>query len=414
MQEAGFAVEWAMAYRIGIVGAGIGGLAAAALLARRGHAVTVVERFATPQPLGSGLVVQPVGLAVLDALGAGGAARALAAPIRQMLGHDGGRVVLDVTYRAASPGLALHRAALFAVLWDAARAAGVTVVTGAAVTAAPIHGAERWIARAGTEPLGPFDLVIDASGTGSALSPLQARALPYGAVWAQVPWPDRATLPIDQLTQRYQAAAHMAGILPIGCLPDDPTPRAALFWSLPLASLDRWADVNFDQWCDAVARFWPAITPFLDQLHAKADLTPARYSHGTLATPHGPALAFIGDAAHRASPQLGQGANMALLDALALSLALDALPLVEALPRYAAMRRWHLRLYQAMSAVFTPMYQSDSRILPGLRNLILAPVGRMPPVRQILTALVTGDVLPPLASTHWALDTGPNRVRLAS
>ena len=78
------------------------------------------------------------------------------------------------------------------------------------------------------------------------------------------------------------------------------------------------------------------------------------------------------------------------------------------------MRRWHLRLYQAMSAVFTPMYQSDSRILPALRNLILAPVGRMPPVRQILTALVTGDVLPPLASTHWALDTGPNRVRLAS
>jgi 2-polyprenyl-6-methoxyphenol hydroxylase-like FAD-dependent oxidoreductase len=65
-------------------------------------------------------------------------------------------------------------------------------------------------------------------------------------------------------------------------------------------------------------------------------------------------LAFIGDAAHRASPQLGQGANMALFDALALARALHQNPLDDALPRYAQTRRWHVRLYQTLSAVFTP------------------------------------------------------------
>ena len=81
--------------QIGIVGAGIGGLAAAKLLAQAGHQVALAERFATPQPVGSGLVVQPVGLAVLDALGAGDAARELGAPLRVMQGRQDGRRAAD-------------------------------------------------------------------------------------------------------------------------------------------------------------------------------------------------------------------------------------------------------------------------------------------------------------------------------
>ena len=390
-----------MALRIGIVGAGIGGLAAAALLARRGHVVTLAERFAVPRPLGSGLVVQPVGLAVLEAVGAGEAARGLAAKISRMRGHAGKREVLTVDYRATAPGLAMHRASLFQVLWDAALAAGVALATGAAVVAAPLAGGLRWLEREGSDRLGPFDLVIDASGTGSRLSPVVARTLPFGAVWASVPWPAGADLPPDQLTQRYFRAEKMAGVLPIGCLPDDPTPRAALFWSLSVVGLDRWPEANFGQWRDAVGRFWPAMVPFLDQLQGKSDLTPARYTHGSLARVHLPALVFLGDAAYRASPQLGQGANMALLDAMALTVALDGCPVDQALPRYAAMRRWHRGFYQALSASFTPMYQSDSRLLPLLRDWVLAPLGRMPPVNRILTALVSGDLLPPLASTRF-------------
>ncbi len=82
----------------------------------------------------------------------------------------------------------------------------------------------------------------------------------------------------------------------------------------------------------------------------------------------------IGDSAHATSPQLGQGANMALLDALALTVALrDATDLPHAMQRYATMRRWHVRLFQWSSAVFTPFYQSDSRLLPLLRDHLLAP-----------------------------------------
>lgn len=385
-----------MGYRIGIVGAGMGGLAAASLLAQRGHAVTLAERFDVPRPVGSGLVVQPVGLAVLDAMGAGDAARSLAAPLARMIGHDGRYVVLDVCYRRGAPGLAMHRASLFDVLWRSALGAGVTVETGAAVTGV----AAGMVLRDGAVALGPFDLVVDASGAASVLSPLTPRALPFGAVWASVPWPNDAILPQDQLTQRYRRADRMAGVMPIGRLPGSDVAQAAVFWSLPKAALDDWPQINFAAWKAEVGQFWPQMAPFLAGLATAQDMTRARYSHGSLSVPYRTGLAFIGDAAHRASPQLGQGANMALLDAMALCLALEG-PLDRALPDYAAMRRWHRRLYQGFSALMTPMYQSDSRVLPILRNLILTPIGRMPPVRQILTALVSGDVLPPITGRNW-------------
>ena len=394
--------------RIGIVGAGIGGLAAAALLAQAGHQVTLAERFATPRPLGSGLVVQPVGLAVLEALGAGGMARDLGAPIRVMQGFAGGRRVLDVSYRAENPGLAMHRAALFHVLWRAATQAGVRMETGAAVRAASLDRALRWLERDNAPQLGPFDLVVDASGTGSALSPLKARPLGFGAIWSQVPWPEDTTLPRDALTQRYHRAERMAGVLPIGCLPGDPTQRAAIFWSLPRAALDKWPDTDPKQWRAEIESFWPEIAPFLTTITRADQMTPAAYAHGTLSKPHQPALAFIGDAAHRASPQLGQGANMALLDAMALSLALavaqreDPQNAVDlALPLYARLRRWHLFSYQAMSRLLTPMYQSHSRALPLFRDRLLAPLSQVPLVRRLLSALVSGDLLLPMAGMPW-------------
>jgi 2-polyprenyl-6-methoxyphenol hydroxylase-like FAD-dependent oxidoreductase len=384
-----------MAYKIGIAGAGIGGLAAAALLAARGHQVTLAERFATPRPVGSGLVVQPVGLAVLDAIGAGQAARDLGAAMVQMQGHAGGRKVLDVRYRPGAPGLAMHRAALFDVLWQAVQRAGVTLATGAAVTG---HQ-NGHLLRDGADPLGPFDLIVDALGAGSVLSPLKARPLGFGAVWASVLWPEASPLPRNQLMQRYFRASRMAGIMPMGCMPGDPTPRAALFWSQSEAESALWPQADFAEWLAQTAAFWPDYAAFTAGL-TKADLTLARYTHGSLKRPYADGIAHIGDAAHRASPQLGQGANMALLDAMALTRALSQ-GLQGALPRYAAMRRWHLRFYQDFSALMTPMYQSHSRILPLLRDYGLAPLARMPVVRGVLTALVSGDVLPPLAGEVW-------------
>ena len=54
-----------------IAGGGVGGLAAASALARRGLAVTVVERAATLTDVGSGLILYPNGVASADAISPG-------------------------------------------------------------------------------------------------------------------------------------------------------------------------------------------------------------------------------------------------------------------------------------------------------------------------------------------------------
>ncbi|MEO1307619.1 MAG: FAD-dependent monooxygenase, partial [Pseudomonadota bacterium] len=148
---------------------------------------------------------------------------------------------------------------------------------------------------------------------------------------------------------------------------------------------------------------WPDIAPFLQSVERHDDMTMARYTHGTLNRPVAERLIHLGDAAHRASPQLGQGANMALLDAYALAWALrQRTDLADALALYKTSRRWHVRIYQWMSWAFTPQYQSDSRALPWLRDQVLMPVSRIPPVPRILSSLVCGTLVSPVAGEPYA------------
>ncbi len=384
--------------RIAIAGAGIGGLTAAALLSDLGHNVSLYDQFAAPRPVGSGLVIQPVGQAVLARIGALDAALALGNRVTRLLGTeaDSGRRVLDVHYsRPTSPrfGLAIHRAALFDALWQAVKLRPVRMVA-----AHRIAGRDgQHLTFVGGSRAGPFDLIIDACGVGSPLSPLAARPLPYGAIWGTVDWPT-TDLPPDQLTQVYRRADRMIGVMPSGRMPGDPTPKAAVFWSLPSHGHAGWLDAGLDAWRAEALTLFPAFAPFAAQITDPSQMTLARYSHGTLTRPYADRIVHIGDAAHRASPQLGQGAKMALLDALALARALRHAPVAQALPIYAKARRWHVRTYQGMSRVFTPQYQSDSRFLPILRDRFLFPAAQIGPMPRLLTAIVCGTMIPPLAS----------------
>jgi 2-polyprenyl-6-methoxyphenol hydroxylase-like FAD-dependent oxidoreductase len=214
--------------------------------------------------------------------------------------------------------------------------------------------------------------------------------LRYGAIWGVV---DTPTDPENTLAQCYRKASTMVGILPVGFLPNDAKHKTALFWSLPRDGFDDWRATPFADWQSQAATLWPSFAPYADLLTDHSDLTMAKYSHGTLRNPTDDRLAFIGDASHRTSPQLGQGANMALLDALAVAQALRNKTIETALADYAAQRRWHVRIYQLMSRAFTPFYQSDSTILPILRDRLLAPVSDLPPMRNILQRMVSGELV---------------------
>src|SRR5678816_3380764 len=91
-------------YRIGIIGCGVAGQAAATFLAECGHDVTVFERFAEPRPIGAGLLLQPTGLAVLRALGLDEAALAQGGKVLGLEAKTaGGRAVLDLAYADLHP-----------------------------------------------------------------------------------------------------------------------------------------------------------------------------------------------------------------------------------------------------------------------------------------------------------------------
>ena len=380
---------------IAIAGCGIGGLAAGALLGQQGHRITVFDRFEAAAPVGSGLVIQPVGQAVLAKIGVLNAALDLGTKINRLTGVEAEKTVLDAGYGKAF-GLGIHRASLFQVLFDAAQKAGMTLITGADVTASVPAQNARFLTLANGETLGPYDLVIDATGAASPLSAIRNRVLPFGALWATVDWPHATRLPADQLSQKYRAASVMAGVLPIGQLPDGGPGKAAIFWSLRHQDYAGWQTGDFAIWKAGIVEFWPEFAPFLRQIQTRGDFTMARYSHGTLRQPYGENLAHIGDAAHTASPQLGQGANMALLDAFALAACLGDLPVAKALPAYGRARRRHIALYQWLSRFLTPLYQSDHVVPPFIRNRLLAPLSRIAPMPALLTRIVCGNAIAPV------------------
>ncbi len=393
-------------YSVAIAGCGPSGLATALFLNRRGHRVTLFERFTEPKPVGSGLLLQPSGLSVLDALGLKDTVVRQGARIDRLLGRTvpAGAVALDVSYAALKPdmhGVAVHRSTLFRALFDAVGHSNAVIETGIEVTGVRYDaGALPILNDATGQTHGPYDLVVDATGARTQLHdlahrPVKCRDLDYGALWATLPWQDGVST-ANRLEQRYRAATHMIGVLPIGQPDGFGHRQAAFFWSLKASEHKRWQQRGLSAWKDEVLGLWPETSPLLDEILEPEQLTFAQYGHHTLKAPYGRRLAFIGDAAHSTSPQLGQGANMGLIDAQVLVHCLSVShDLQQALARYAKARRLHVRLYQMLSLAFTPFFQSDNHILPVLRDVLVGRAGRLPLLRSMLARTVAGALIDP-------------------
>lgn len=386
---------------IAVAGAGIGGLASAALLARLGHRVEVFDRFEAPAPVGSGLMLQETGLAVLDQMQLRGPAESLGAAINRLHGArvPGGRSVLDVRFHKLRPGLkavGIQRHALFTLLLEAALSAGAQF--SADMEIAEADTVSGYLTTVRGRRLGPFDLMVDALGVRSPLSSDPRRELPFGALWVTRPWPMDVYFPADALEQRYRRADRMAGVMPSGRATTDGPETATYFWSIATRDHQRWRERPLDDWKEDAIALWPETESLIAPLEDHDALSFARYRHRTHGRPARGRLVHVGDSWHAASPQLGQGANMALLDAWALSLAMRDQPrdAASVTGRYLRMRRSHVGLYQAMSWLFTPVYQSHSRLLPWLRDWIAAPLTQVPPAPSLLAAMVSGAFGRPL------------------
>ena len=386
---------------IAIAGAGIGGLATAAFLARQGHGVRVFDQFEAPGPIGSGLMLQPTGLAVLGKLGLREEIDQLGSRIDRLWGltTPSGRPVLDVHYGKWKPdlyGLGVQRSMLFDQVLAAAMESGAELVPSTEIARADAQSGT--LETSGGQTLGPFDLVIDALGVHSPLTRNPRKELPYGALWATLPWPENGPFEATALEQRYRAARQMTGVMASGRAGKGAALSLTYFWSIRADREAAWRAQSLDQWKDRATELWPETRQLVDQFSHHDDLTFARYRHRTHPKPvAGPRLVHIGDAWHAASPQLGQGANMALLDAWALAQAIQGggdMP--GAMAAYRRARIGHVRLYQIMTYLFTPVYQGDSRVLPWLRDWLAAPISKIWPAPQLLAAMVSGLIGSPL------------------
>lgn len=380
--------------RIAIVGCGVAGQALAIALSRAGHGVTVFERFETARPLGAGLLLQPSGLLALEALGLRDAAENLGAPIAELDGRIlSGRRVLELNYPEGEHGLGVHRAALFDLLHQSLSKSGARLELGFEVAGIENLARPFLVSRRGARA-GPFDLVADCAGAHDALRgtlDVGARAplYPWGALWTTCPDPGGAF--DGKLRQAYDRARLMIGVLPVGRAPGGGERCVAFFWSLRLQDVDAERAKGL-HWLKARAiEAWPDIEPVVARIERYEDLALATYRDVRLKTCRKGRVIVIGDAAHATSPQLGQGANLALIDAVTLAHFLsEASDIDLALASYERERRAHVAFYRFASRALTPAFQSEGALAPWLRDWVLPWAGRLPGGRRLTRTTLAG------------------------
>jgi 2-polyprenyl-6-methoxyphenol hydroxylase-like FAD-dependent oxidoreductase len=377
--------------RIAVVGFGVAGAAAAALLAEQGHDVTVFEQASALEPVGAGVLLQPSGQRVLEKLGVFDAVARRAESIDRIVARTAtGRVILDLGYADGGHGLrglGVGRSALHDALSALASRAGVQLRVGCRV----VTHDDGTLADAAGGRHGPFDLVVGADGSDS---PLRAGSglvrwsheYAWGALWTV----GRTSVVRGELRQVVRGTRDLIGLLPLG------GGSCNFFFS---QRHDRYAEVvgrGFAAWRDRVLGLCPEAEEVLAHVEGFDGLALTGYRHVVLRRQYDRKLVLIGDAGHAMSPHLGQGVNLALIDAWTLAGCVEGEERREpALAAYAVARRSHLRFYAAVTMALSPFFQADGRLLGLARDVGLPTLHRAPLLRGLMARTMAGLVLHP-------------------
>lgn len=405
---------------VGIIGCGTAGAAAAVFLARAGHRVTVYERVPAPRPVGAGITIQPTGLHVLCRLGLYDYVVGRGARIERLLCETPAKTpIVDLSYATIAEdlfGLGVHRGVLFdALLASVRREKSVTLRTGIEIVdlARADRGSHRslggrasWLVDAARERHGPHELVVVADGARSQLRDDAATSkrierYPWGALWFVARDPRPASSPnAHVLHQVVSGNRTFLGLLPTGRAPSsedgaelgERSRLVSLFWSIRGDRVESWRRRGLDAWKKEVLALSREAEGIVDSIEDEAQVLFAAYHDVVMHRWTTRNVVYLGDAAHATSPQLGQGCNLALWDAMVLadSLRAEERDLACALDAYTRARRDHLAYYQLATRWLTPFFQGDEEWFGSLRDAAMPLMSRVPVLRRIMTLTMLG------------------------
>ena len=343
--------------RVLIVGAGVAGLSLARALQQRGLTAEVVERVSEWEAAGAGLYLPGNAVRGLGELGIGSAVAARASPIgRQRLLDHRGRLLADIDVDRFWDGvgrcIAIERSELHQALLDAV--GDVTVRLGTSVTEVGEGPAPQVTFSDGST--GSYDVVVGADGVRSTIRQIALRG-PTARYVGQASW--------RFVVDGFPEIRDWTVMLGRG--------RAFLTVALGQGLVYCYADLNTDDpngaadtdWRESFADFADPVPRLLDH-GADAYFAPIE----EVVTPAWTTgrVVLVGDAAHASSPNMAQGAAMAVEDALVLAELLTADQSVEqALAGYEQKRRARVEWMQEQTR-----RRDRTRSLPALvRNLTL-------------------------------------------